>query len=197
MNTLDTQKIRKSVKKVLDAKRYEHTLGVAYTATSLAMCYGEDINKAEIAGFLHDYAKPIENDKKILLCEKYNIPINEVERKNPFLLHAKLGSYITMKKYKIRDKDIINAILNHTTGRPEMTLLEKIIFVADYIEPSRCEAPNLDGIRQLAFQNLDETLILILEGTLQYLSTLENAIDPMTQKTYDYYKQQINPKERN
>ncbi|MEG1847295.1 MAG: bis(5'-nucleosyl)-tetraphosphatase (symmetrical) YqeK [Lachnospiraceae bacterium] len=188
--TINIRKIRKTLEKAMDAKRYEHTLGVAYTACSLAMRYDANLKKAELAGLLHDCAKCIEDDKKITLCEKYNIIVNESERKNPFLLHAKLGSYFAMKKYGVNDKDIINAILNHTTGRPNMSLLEKIIYVADYIEPNRMQAPNLSMLRKLAFTDIDAALFTILGDTLQYLDSISCEIDPMTQKTYDYYRRE-------
>lgn len=190
MKTKDIGKIRKAMEKNLDAKRYEHTLGVAYTAAALAMCYGEDAKNAELAGLLHDCAKCMDNTKKINLCKKHNISINEIELKNPFLLHAKVGSFLAMQKYGIRDKDIINAILNHTTGRPGMTVLEKIVYIADYIEPNRKQAPNLSEIRRLAFCDLDAALVRILEDTLRYLNSVEGEIDPMTQKTYEYYKKE-------
>lgn len=184
-------KTRKSMEHKLDKKRYEHTLGVSYTAACLAMRYGENPQQAELAGLLHDCAKCISNEKKIAICKKHNITINETEYKNPFLLHAKVGSFIAMNKYDIRDKDIINAILNHTTGRPDMSVLEKIVFVADYIEPNRKQAPNLLEIRQLAFQDLDKALLRILEDTLSYLNRIEDSIDPMTEKTYAFYKEQL------
>lgn len=190
MKPKDMGKIRKAMEKTLDSKRYEHTLGVAYTAAALAMCYGENAKQAELAGLLHDCAKCMDNTKKISICKKHNISINEIEYKNPFLLHAKVGSFLAMKKYGVQDKDVINAILNHTTGRPEMTMLEKIVFIADYIEPNRKQAPNLAEIRRLAFQDLDQALLKILEDTLQYLNTVEGEIDPMTQKTYEYYKKE-------
>lgn len=190
MKQADISKIRKSMEKNLDAKRFEHTLGVAYTAAALAMCYDEEVAKAELAGLLHDCAKCIDNAKKITICQKHNISINEIEFKNPFLLHAKVGSFIAMKKYGVTDKDVINAILNHTTGRPGMALLEKIIYVADYIEPNRKQAPNLAEIRKLAFRDLDKALLKILEDTLVYLNTVDNDIDPMTRKTYEYYRSQ-------
>lgn len=93
-----------------------------------------------------------------------------------------------MQKFHIHDSDTINAILNHTTGRPDMSLLEKIIYVADYIEPGRKQAPNLTEIRRMAFMDLDDALYHILEDTLVYLRTVDGDVDPMTQKTYDYYK---------
>jgi len=187
MKAADIKKIRKKMEKSLDPKRFEHTLGVAYTACCLAMCYDTDLNKAMTAGLLHDCAKCLNDEKKIAICEKHNIPINDVEKKNPFLLHAKVGSYMAMKQFNIHDQDIINAILNHTTARPGMSQLEKIIYIADYIEPGRKQAPNLVQIRKLAFQDLDLALIKILEDTLHYLRSINAPIDIMTQKTYDFY----------
>lgn len=191
----DVKKIRKKMEKALDAKRFEHTLGVTYTASCLAMVYDVDVRDAQIAGLLHDCAKCIDNDKKIMICKKHNIHVNSIEEKNPFLLHAKVGSFLAMERYGVRNKDIINAILNHTTGRPGMTMLEKIIYIADYIEPCRKEAPNLPQIRKLAFRDLDRALLCVLEDTLQYLETIQGDIDPMTRKTYEYYKEKMAAKE--
>lgn len=177
------------MKKCLTGERFEHTLGVAYTAAALAMCYGASIKSAETAGLLHDCAKCISDEKKLAICEKHNIPVNDIERRNPFLLHAKVGSYLAMEEFHISDPDIIHAILNHTTGRPGMSILEKIIFVSDYIEPNRKKAPRLAEIRRLAFRDLDAALLQILEDILSHLASQGGEIDPMTQKTYDYYKQ--------
>lgn len=188
MKESDITKIRKSMEKKLDPKRYEHTLGVAYTASALAMRYGADINNALVAGLLHDCAKCMTNEKRLGICEKHNIPITNAEEKNPFLLHAKVGSFLAMKKYGVTDRDVINAILNHTTGRPGMSTLEKIIWLSDYIEPGRKNAPNLEEIRKLAFEDLDKALLKALEDTLQYLNNGKMEIDSMTQKTYDFYK---------
>lgn len=187
MKTSDIRKIRKKLEKSLDSKRYEHTLGVAYTASALAMCSGEDAEKALLAGLLHDCAKCISNEKKISICEKNKITITEIERKNPFLLHAKAGCYLAKKQFHIRDTDILNAILYHTTGRPQMSQLEKIIYIADYIEPGRKHAPNLSEVRRMAFQDLDAALLQILNDILGYLKDSDVPIDPMTQETYDYY----------
>lgn len=188
MKTMDLQKIRKQLSKALDNKRFEHTQGVAYTSAALAMRYGEDTKKAELAGLLHDCAKCLDNEKKIQMCKKHNISISEAEENNPFLLHAKVGGHLAKTKYKVDDDDIIQAIVFHTTGRPGMSLLEKIVYIADYIEPARDQAPNLDEIRQLAFRDLDDALLKILEDTLVHLKSAKKEIDPMTQMTYDYYK---------
>lgn len=201
MKETDIKKIKRTLEKSLDEKRYEHTLGVAYTAAALAMRYyaamGDSIGasmevfmeNAYLAGLLHDCGKSIDREKRITFCEKHNIMISDCEKKNPSLLHAKVGSFIAMDDFKVHDSDIINAILNHNTGRPGMSLLEKVVFVADYIEPGRNQAPNLAKIRKLAFIDLDEALLYILEDTLEYISKKDKEIDPMTQKTYNYYKE--------
>ena len=191
MKNTDIRKIRRAMEKSLEEKRYEHTLGVAYTAAALAMRYGASIESAELAGLLHDCAKGMEEEKSISFCEKHHIGITDVERRKPQLLHAKVGSFLAMNTYKVHDKDVINAILNHTTGRPGMSLLEKIIFVADYIEPGRKQAPHLDEIRRLAFQNLDSALLRILEETIIYLQNFPEDIDPITEKSLDYYRKEI------
>lgn len=191
MKKADLKKIAREMEKIQDSKRFQHTLGVAFTAASLAMRYGEDIKKAQMAGLLHDCAKCMSDNKRLSICEKHNISITDVEKRNPFLLHAKVGSFLAMEEYHVEDEDVINAILNHTTGRPCMSLLEKIVFVADYIEPGRKEATNLSAIREMAFVDLDQTLIKILEDTLHYLEEKGGEIDPMTQKTFDYYCKQI------
>lgn len=185
-------KMRRKLKKYLDQDRYEHTLGVMYVSASLAMRYHEDVNDAMIAGLLHDCAKCIPSKKKIRLCEKYHLNISESELKNPSLLHAKLGAYLAAKKYHICDQRILDAIICHTTGKPHMTMLDKILYIADYIEPGRTEAPNLPEVRKLAFQDIDECLYVILRDSLSYLKTKKLTVDPMTEKTYLYYKNELN-----
>ena len=183
----DLKHLRKEVKKVQDSKRYEHTLGVEYTAAALAMRYSADLVKAQIAGLLHDCAKCISDQEKLSICKKYKILVTESEQKAPFLLHAKVGAYLAQNKYGVEDQDILNAITYHTTGRANMSLLEKIVFVADYIEPGRKHATNLGEIRLLAFQDLDKALIRILEDTLSYLEDSGGEVDPATEMTYKYY----------
>lgn len=187
------KKIKKYLKKHLTKDRYHHTLGVAYTAVAMAMRYNPDIKnsdfikKAEIAGLLHDCAKCMDNDKKLKICDRNNIPYTEFEASHPYLLHGKVGAYIARTKFDISDEDILQAIAWHTTGRPEMSLLEKIVFIADYIEPARRPIPELDEIRQLAFIDIDKTMEKILLNTLKYLEAKGNPIDKMTQTTYDSY----------
>ena len=190
MDAICIKDLKKDLKKEMDDSRFEHTLGVMYTCAALAMRYEYDLEKAMLAGLLHDCAKCMPNAKKLKMAEKHHLEISSLERKNPFMLHAKLGAYLAKKKYDIEDEEILNAIRWHTTGRPDMTLLDKIVYVSDYIEPRRDKAPNLPKIRQLAFMDLDQALIKILEDTLGYLGDSAEHVDAMTKKTYDYYMQQ-------
>lgn len=187
------KKIKKYLKKHLTKERYHHTLGVAYIAVAMAMRYNPDtdnadfIKKAEIAGLLHDCAKCMDNEKKIKICDRNHIPYSSLEAGHPYLLHGKVGAHIAATKFNITDDDILQAIIWHTTGRPAMSLLEKIIFIADYIEPARRPIPELDEIRKLAFIDIDKTMERILSNTLRYLEAKGSTIDKMTQKTYDSY----------
>ena len=185
---MTVEQMKEKLATMLTEHRYVHSLGVMETAVKLANLFGEDTEKARIAGLLHDCAKCIPNSKKLKLCEKHNIQMTELERRNPFLLHAKLGAFLAMHEYDIHDKEIISAILTHTTGKPEMSLLDKIVFVADYIEPGRDKAKNLPEIRRMAYIDLDRALYQILKDTLSYLHHKEGEIDDMTQKTFDYYR---------
>lgn len=188
MNELMKQLDHK-LKRHLDDDRYEHSIGVMYTAGAMAMRHHFNVERAMIAGLLHDCAKCVPASEKIKLCKKYGLSVSDVERKNPGLLHAKLGAYFIRAKYGIEDEELCNAVTYHSTGRPEMTLFDKIIYIADYIEPNRTKAPNLDDIRYLAFTDIDACLYSILEATLDYLKDRRDAIDPLTEETYRYYKQ--------
>ena len=192
----EIRKLRKKIEKVQDAKRFEHTLGLEYTAAALAMCYGASVEDARLAGLLHDCAKCLTDEKRLSICKKNDIPVTEIEMRNPFLLHAKVGAFLAKEKYGVGKQDILNAILYHTTGHENMSLLEKIIFVADYIEPGRKQAPNLLEIRKLAFQNLDNAMLQILEDTLKYLQSGGGETDPMTEITWRYYKEKMEEERR-
>ena len=181
--------IKKNIKKELEKERYQHTLSVAYTASCLAMRWDADMDSAYIAGLLHDCAKNIPEEERIKLCGKWGLPVNDSERKNPTLLHAKMGAYLAREKYDIRDPEVLSAIEYHTTGRPDMSMLEKIIFVADYIEPYRTKAENLDIIRKEAFTDIDRAVLRISGDTYRYLLYKSpDNIDPMTEEVFNWYR---------
>ena len=129
MSDYDFIKMQKKLAKYLDENRYEHTLGVMFTCASLAMVHGYDLKNAQVAGLLHDSAKCIPNKKKLKICAEHHIPVSDFEKEHPFLLHAKLGAYIAKAKYNVTDKEILSAITYHTTGKPDMTMLEKIVYL--------------------------------------------------------------------
>lgn len=190
----DIKKIKKLLAKNLEEKRYEHTIGVADTAACLAMRYGYNVEKAYVAGLLHDCAKCIDNDKKIQLCKKYKVKLTKVEIENPFLIHAKLGAALAKEKYDVDDEEILSAIQYHTTGKENMSLLEKIIFSADYIEPGRKMILGLEEIRNTIFIDFDKAVYIILENTIKHLNNKNQIIDETSLSAYNYYKELIEGK---
>lgn len=184
----DLEAIQKKLEKKLKKERYTHTLGVMYTAGSLAMCHGEDIETALTAGLLHDCGKLAKMEEQLELCRKYQISLTETDLMIPALIHAKLGAYLAKTKYEVHDKRILDAILYHTTGKPNMNLLGKIIYLADYIEPGRRMIPGLPEVRKLSFTDIDRAVCRCSELTLGFLERMGRAIDPMTRQTYEYYR---------
>lgn len=184
---MNREKMISRLKGKISEKRFEHSLGVEYTAACLAMVHGADVEKARIAGLLHDCAKGLPTKTKLEKARKHNLYVSDYEETNPDMLHGKLGAYYAKSKYDVSDPDILNAITYHTTGRANMSLLEKIIFVADYIEPNRKMIRDLDLIRRESFVDIDEAIIHILKNTLDYLNETGVEIDQATYVTYDYY----------
>ncbi len=187
-----SHRLRKEMKLVLNADRFDHTLGVAYTAANMAAVHDVPIDKAITAGYLHDCAKNLEHDEQIKICKKYGVEITDVERRNPALIHAKAGMCLAEHKYGIEDEDILGAIRWHTTGHPGMTDLEKIVFIADFIEPNRKPLEHMSEIRKLAYTDLDKCMLHILSDTLNYLKNIDKECDDMTAKTYEYYLEKDN-----
>ncbi len=184
--------MRERLENKLTKKRFEHSLGVEYVSGCLAMVHGADVDKALTAGLLHDCAKCLSADEKIARCKKHGLTISQVELTNPELLHAKLGAFYAREKYGVDDEEILSAIEFHTTGKPDMTILEKIVFVADYIEPNRKPLPEIDKIRNEAFTDIDASVVHILKNTLSYLDNEKcGDVDEMSVMTYKYYVTQI------
>ncbi len=184
----DLEAFSKKLSKYIDQNRYYHTQGVRFTAAAMAMAHGIDIHKAETAGLLHDCAKCIPDSKKIKICNKNHIEITEVEKENAYLLHSKVGAWIAEEKYDVKDPQILDAIRYHTTGRPGMTPLEQIVFIADYIEPRRNKSKHLPEIRRAAFRDLDECCYMILTDMLLYLNSRKGEIDQNTQEAFAFYE---------
>ena len=181
--------IQEKLQVALDASRFEHTLGVMYTAGCLAMAHGYDIKKAMLAGLLHDCAKCRTHEERVELCREQQVEVTASEHQNKAILHAKAGAILAKIEYDIKDVDILHAIAVHTTGEPDMNTLDKIIYIADYIEPGRDKAPNLELVRSLAYQDLDACMAQILYDTLNYLNSCGGHIDPTTAEANEFYKE--------
>lgn len=194
MITLNEQMmtIRKQLESKLDPMRYEHSVSVSYICMALSMRYGYDLQKAELAGILHDCAKRYSDTVLIDKCKKHGIALTEDELCAPAVIHAKYGAWMAENKFGVRDEEILSAIRCHTTGKAGMGLLDKILYIADYIEPRRNKAANLPQMRYLAFRDLDETMFRILESTLQYLEKKGGNVDSMTRQAYAYFKERRN-----
>ena len=190
---LPVETMQEKLQSALSVKRYIHTMGVAEEAVKLAEIYGtpQDQQKARVAGLLHDCAKDYPEAMRLRFCKEYKVKMDEIMEKQTDLIHPFLGAEVARREYQVTDEDILNAIRYHTTGRAGMSLLEKIIFIADYIEPGRRELPNMADVRQLAFRDIDECLYRILKDSLVYLDSKNITVDPMTQRTYDYYKKEM------
>ncbi|GCA65632.1 hydrolase [Mediterraneibacter butyricigenes] len=185
---MENQKIQECLKKKLSEKRYEHTIGVMYTSAALAMAHHGDVQKAMKAGLLHDCGKYGSAQEQVERCRKQGITLTESEEKIPALAHAKLGAYFAREKYEVADKEILDAILYHTTGRADMSLMEKILYVADYMEPGRKMIPGLEEIRYEAFHDLDKAVALATRGSITYLEKQGRLIDPASYETWKFYK---------
>ena len=188
MSRYDLPKMMKKLERYLDEDRYAHTMGVMYMCAALAMAHGYDLNAAQTAGLLHDCAKCIPNKKKLKLCEQHQIQLTDFEKNHPVLIHAKLGAYIAEEKYDIVDPEILSSIVWHTTGKPAMTKLEKIVYIADYIEPLRDKAKGLEEVRKTAFRDLDDCMYVILRNTLEYLGDDPKEVDKNSKDAFAYYK---------
>lgn len=184
----DIPAIQERLRQKQNGRRFTHTLGVQYTSACLAMKYGADIHRAELAGLLHDCAKHKKPDKLLAFCQEHQLEMTRVQQRQPFLLHGLVGAHVAREKYGVEDAEILSAIQWHTTGKPAMSLLEKIVFTADYIEPNRNMAPNLNELRRISFENLDEAIYRILKQTLDYLRSTPEDIDETTEITFEYYR---------
>lgn len=182
--------IQAEMQRILKPSRYTHTVGVVYTAASLAMRYGEDIDKSMLASLLHDASKSESRDVYIQRAKEYGIVPSAYEISSPELLHCKLSAYMAKNFYGVYDEDVLRAITFHTTGRPGMSLLEKIVYTADFIEPGRTNLPGLDLARKLAFEDIDRAIAMIAKNTIDYINGCGYVLDPLTVDTYNFYKKE-------
>lgn len=181
------------LKSNLKESRFKHSLGVRDTAVDLAKRYNADIEKARTAGLVHDCAKNMSGEEIIKLCEADGYELDEVSLKSPSLMHGLAGSIIAKKVMGIEDPEILSAVRYHTTGKKNMTLIEKIIYIADYIEPSR-DFPYVEVLRETTKKDLDEGLLLAFNNTLKFVMDKGHLIhfDTVEARNYLIYnKKQV------
>ncbi|MFX3624466.1 MAG: bis(5'-nucleosyl)-tetraphosphatase (symmetrical) YqeK [Ectobacillus sp.] len=180
---MEREQALKIVRAQMHEKRYIHTLGVMETAIELARLYGVDEKKAELAAIFHDYAKcrPVSEMEEIIKRE--NMPKDLLEH-NKELWHAPVGAYLVEKEAGITDPDILQAITYHTSGHEKMTMLDKVIYVADYIEPGR-KFPGVDEVRNLARKDINKALLQAVSNTIRFLMDKNQMIYPLTFHTYN------------
>ena len=165
---MDIDIIKSRLQIVLSSERYKHSLRVLNTSTELAKIYGADVNLVQVAALLHDYAKELPIKELETICSTY---FEDEIDSYPFfnqILHSFAASYLVKKEFEIDNLDILNAIKYHTTGRAKMSLIEKIVYIADAIEPKR-EYPLVNEIRDLAYIDIDESILLEVNTKIKYL----------------------------
>jgi len=159
------EQVKSAVKEMISERRFLHTLGTIEAAEQLASHYGADVRSARWAALLHDIAKEFSSDKKHALCELWNIPLDEVLLESIDITHSLLGAELASREFHIKDEGILNAIRYHTTGHKGMSLLDKVIMLADYIDPNRDDYEPLGEIRRLAFTDIDKALAVGIKST--------------------------------
>lgn len=165
---MDREEIKLQLEDVMSPKRFIHSLNVMNVAIKLAQKFGCDVEKAAIGGLLHDCAKDISHEETFSLCETYSVPIDAIMQNQPELLHGYVGSIIAKERYGILDKEILQSIRYHTTGHENMSMLDKIVFMADYIEPNRSFI-GMDDLRTMAYSDMDKALLFAFEKTIKHV----------------------------
>lgn len=173
------QQIRQTLRHRLSARRFEHSIGVSDTAAQLAERHGVDVDKAKLAGILHDCARDMPRNTLLHTAQAFGIVIGSIERRELALLHAPIGARLAQTVYGVTDPDIIAAIADHTVGGPRMSLLSTVIYLADYVEPNR-SFPGVDKLRSLAQSDLSAAMLEAFDHSIQYIISRGGIIHPAT-----------------
>lgn len=181
----DIQLMEQKLKGMLSQQRWEHSIRVMEEAVKLARRLNTDIHKTAVAGLLHDCARDMDYRELLIKAREFGIIIDNVTLNTPSIIHAVVGPEIARSEFGVTHPDILNAIRYHTTGRDNMSALEKIIFIADVVEPSR-SFPGVDRIRKALYDSIDEAILLSLDSTINYLINKKQLIHLDTIKARNY-----------
>ena len=172
------EEVKAKIKQILSTKRFLHTLGTIEEAEKLAKHYGANANKARWAALLHDCTKEYSAGKKLKLCEMWSIPLDDILISNIDITHSLLSSESARRDYNVQDKEVLKAIRYHTTGNKNMSLLDKIIYLADFIDPYRDDYPPIEKIREFAYKDINKALLIGHKYTIQDLVERGKPIHP-------------------
>lgn len=185
---MEFSQMQEKLKGMLTEKRFRHSLGVMDSAVHLAKLFGESEEKARIAGLLHDCAKDIDKALMPAMCEELGVELDAVKREQRSLIHADLGAKLVQTEFGVSDADVISAIRYHTLGRPNMTALEKILYIADFIEPNRKNFPGLSEIRELAELDLNLAMLTAVNASIRYVRSQNKVLHEQSLQTQAYYQ---------
>jgi len=172
---VNEEELKTLMRERFSKKRYKHLLGAAMVAKSLANHWGADETLAVQAAFLHDYAKIYNGEELLAMAEARHLVTNPIYRQYPELLHAKIGAVLVKEELGLDDPELLSAITAHCYGGETMNLMDKIIYIADYIEPNRI-FEGVDDVRKMAFENLNRALLMAIEGTFKHIMERELPI---------------------
>ena len=185
---LPMEELEKEVIALMNPNRVAHVLGCRDTAVELARVYGENEVDAARAGLLHDITKAIDGPLQLTLCDEYGIVLDTFSRSFPKTLHALTGSLVAERIFG-ENENVVSAICHHTTGRANMTLLEKIIYIADYVEPNR-DFPGVEEMRAMAYTDLDRAVLMGLQSAVAHVRRQGQGLAPATLEALEFLKHQ-------
>lgn len=186
---MNTDYTRDWIKQRLSEERYLHSLGAEETAKELAERFSVDVEKAAYAALIHDNAKCIPYEDALDIIKKNNFRVAEDIKSNKKILHSYLGACLAEKELRIKDEEVLNAVRHHTTGRPNMTMLEKIVFLADKIEANTRDLDFREEVYNILNKdnNIDEAVVLCVDRTIRSLLDRRLIINPITIEVWNYY----------
>lgn len=188
---MELNEIIKELEKMLSARRFNHSLKVMEASIRLAEKYGEDAEMAALAGLVHDCAKDLKKDAILPACKKYGIIVDEITSSQPVLLHGQIGAHMARELFGIECHRILDAIADHTMGRPGMDKLSSIVFIADYIEDCR-DYEGVDKIREAARESLEKAIVAGVDNTITHILAKGRLLHPQTVATRNWALQQLN-----
>ncbi len=186
-----TAQAQRIIKNRLSQNRYEHSMGVARVAEKMAARFGVDPRKAFITGVFHDYAKNLGSAKLLEIAGTAGLITDRTEEETPDLLHAPVGAYLLETGLEVDDAEMLEAVRAHTIGSTHMSTLDKIIYLADMIEPGRSEYPHLERLRQLSEYDLDGAMLLGVESTIIYCLERGRLLHPRTVEVRNEFLRKI------